>query len=87
MKVKRFSADTMRQAMAQVRQELGDDAVIISSRQLDRGVEVVVSLDARPTTSPSAESSAFFASRISVYESSARLRSYGTRYPGVERSG
>jgi flagellar biosynthesis protein FlhF len=59
VKVKRFSADTMRQAMAQVRQELGDDAVIISSRQLDRGVEVVVSLDARPTTSPSAESSSF----------------------------
>jgi len=45
VKVKRFTADTMRQAMALVRQELGEDAVILSSRQLERGgVEVVVDL-------------------------------------------
>lgn len=56
MKVKRFMADTMRQAMAHVRQELGDDAVIISSRQLDQGVEVVVSLDAKTPLSPPSSS-------------------------------
>lgn len=41
MKVKRFLAQDMRSALARIRDELGDDAVILSSRTLDGGVEVV----------------------------------------------
>jgi len=41
MKVKRFLAQDMRHALARIRDELGDDAVILSTRTLDGGVEVV----------------------------------------------
>ena len=42
MRIKTFTADTMADAMAQVREELGDDAVIVASHQgaKGRGVEV-----------------------------------------------
>ncbi|MCO4759857.1 MAG: flagellar biosynthesis protein FlhF, partial [Oceanospirillaceae bacterium] len=41
MKVKRFFAPDMRQAMARVREEVGPDAVIVSNRRVAGGVEVV----------------------------------------------
>jgi len=41
MKVKRFFAPDMRQAMARVREEIGPDAVIVSNRRVAGGVEVV----------------------------------------------
>lgn len=41
MKVKRFFAPDMRQAMARVRDEIGPDAVIVSNRRVAGGVEVV----------------------------------------------
>ena len=43
MKVKRFVADNMHQALKQVSAQLGPDAVIVSSRKLDEGIEVVAS--------------------------------------------
>jgi flagellar biosynthesis protein FlhF len=45
MRIKRFVADNMRQAMNMVRAELGDDAVIMSTRQLDDSVEVTAAMD------------------------------------------
>lgn len=64
MKLKRYLAPTMRQAMALVRDELGDDAVIMSSRKTDSGVEVVAAIDpeaqaynAQPKEEPAARSS------------------------------
>lgn len=45
MKIKRFSARTMRQALRQVRDEQGADAVILSNRSVDGGVEVVAAVD------------------------------------------
>ncbi|MGC9385409.1 MAG: flagellar biosynthesis protein FlhF [Hydrogenovibrio sp.] len=45
MKLKRYLAPNMRRAMALVRDELGDDAVIMSTRQTDEGVEVVAAID------------------------------------------
>ena len=45
MKLKRFLAKNMRQAMDSVREELGDDAVIMSTRSTDEGVEVVAAID------------------------------------------
>ena len=45
MKVKRIVADNMQQALRQVSQLLGPDAVIVSSKKLEKGIEVVAALD------------------------------------------
>lgn len=43
--VKRFTAPTMRRALQMVREELGPEAVILSSQRTGKGVEVVTSLE------------------------------------------
>ncbi|MFK2878592.1 flagellar biosynthesis protein FlhF [Rhodanobacter hydrolyticus] len=45
MKIKRFVARDMRQAMREVREEQGPDAVILSTRRLDDGIEVIAAID------------------------------------------
>jgi flagellar biosynthesis protein FlhF len=45
MKIKRYTAASMRHALASVRDEQGPDAVILSSRQIDGGVEVIAAVD------------------------------------------
>ncbi|MEI7035955.1 flagellar biosynthesis protein FlhF [Fulvimonas yonginensis] len=45
MKIKRFVAPDMRQAMRQVREEQGPDAVILSTRRLDEGIEIIAAVD------------------------------------------
>lgn len=45
MKMKRYFAPDMRRAMRQVREKQGPDAVILSSKRLDNGVEVVAAVD------------------------------------------
>lgn len=45
MKIKRFHADSMRDAMRMVREEQGADAVILSNRITEHGVEVVAAVD------------------------------------------
>lgn len=45
MRIKRFVAPNMRQAMNVVREELGEDAVILTSRYTDDGVEVTAAID------------------------------------------
>lgn len=45
MKIKRFSAPDIRQAIRQVRDELGPDAVILSNRSTSGGVEIVAAVD------------------------------------------
>ncbi|BBP45556.1 flagellar biosynthesis protein FlhF [Thiosulfatimonas sediminis] len=45
MHIKRFFAPNMRQAMNAVRQEHGDEAVILSTKQTADGVEIVAALD------------------------------------------
>ncbi|MFA5985183.1 MAG: flagellar biosynthesis protein FlhF [Methylococcaceae bacterium] len=45
MKIKRFFAADIRQAMRMVRDELGADAVILSNRSVDDGVEIVAARD------------------------------------------
>jgi len=52
MRVKRFFGADSRQAMRQVRDELGDDAVILSNKKVDNGVEIVCALDYDGDTSP-----------------------------------
>lgn len=45
MKIKRFFAADIRQAMRMVKEELGADAVIMSNRSIDGGVEIVAARD------------------------------------------
>lgn len=45
MKIKRFFAADMRQAIRMVRQELGADAVILSNKRVNGGLEVVAAMD------------------------------------------
>jgi len=45
MKIKRFVAQDMRQALRMVRETLGEDAVILSNKSVDGGVELTAALD------------------------------------------
>ena len=45
MKIKRFFAATMRAAINQVRAELGPDAVIVSSKRAEGGIEIIAAVD------------------------------------------
>lgn len=45
MKIKRFFAEDMRSAIAQVRETLGADAVILSNKSVNGGVELMAALD------------------------------------------
>jgi flagellar biosynthesis protein FlhF len=45
MKIKRYIAVSMRAALAQVRSEQGPDAVILSSRRTEEGIEVIAAVD------------------------------------------
>jgi flagellar biosynthesis protein FlhF len=45
MKIKRYTATSMRLALSQVRAEQGAEAVILSSRRIDDGIEVIAAVD------------------------------------------
>lgn len=45
MKIKRFTGKTMRDAIRQVREEQGPDALILSNRRTPEGIEVVAAVD------------------------------------------
>ena len=45
MQVKRFVAPTMRQALTKVREALGPDAVILSNRRVENGVELMTTVE------------------------------------------
>ncbi|HQU88833.1 MAG TPA: flagellar biosynthesis protein FlhF, partial [Denitromonas sp.] len=41
MNVKRYFAQTAREALRQLKEELGADAIVLSNRSVDGGVEIV----------------------------------------------
>ena len=45
MKIKRFHARTMRDALQQVREEQGPDSVILSKQRVGDGIEVIAAVD------------------------------------------
>jgi flagellar biosynthesis protein FlhF len=45
MKIKRFVGADMRQAMREVREEQGPDAVILSTRRMEDGIEIIAAVD------------------------------------------
>ena len=45
MKIKRYVDTDMRQVLRQVRAEQGPDAVILSNRRVEDGIEVIAAID------------------------------------------
>ena len=45
MKMKRYFAPSAREAMKELREEQGPDAVILSNRNVNGGVEIIAALD------------------------------------------
>lgn len=45
MRVKRFVASDMRQAMRMIREELGDEAIILGQKRTEQGIEVTTGID------------------------------------------
>ncbi|MFI4886963.1 MAG: flagellar biosynthesis protein FlhF, partial [Steroidobacterales bacterium] len=45
MKIVRHTAPDMRQALRSIREQLGEEAVILSSRRIPQGVEVTAAVD------------------------------------------
>lgn len=45
MKIKRYIAPDIRQAIRMVREELGPDAVIISNKRVDQGIEILAAME------------------------------------------
>lgn len=69
MKLKRYLAPNMRKAMTLVRDELGDDAVIMSTRNTRDGVEVVAAIDPeaqqyKETPKPASSHSSYVSSEL-----------------------
>ena len=48
MKIRRFFGKDMREALSQVKAELGSDAVIMSNRKVADGIELVAAYDKEP---------------------------------------
>ncbi len=63
MKIRRFNAETMSAAMAQVRNELGSDAVILSNNSRGGQVEIVCAVDYDQTR---LQTPAYASARVSV---------------------
>ena len=88
MKVKRYIASTSREALRQVKEELGVDAVILSNRKTRNGVEIMALADSEmsdlvhiqmPSTLPS--------NVVAHHEQNKELRtteSYSTMQPLVK---
>jgi len=52
MKIRRFVAKDMRTALAQIKEELGVDAVIMSNKKIPEGVELMAAVDYSQTVPP-----------------------------------
>ena len=85
MKVKRFFASDMRQAIRLVREAQGPDAVILSNRKVDGGVEIISAVDydesvfngaggEQPTQTPAAPSRNEYTRRPSGKDSDSKLK-------------
>ena len=76
MNIRRFVADDMRQALTSIRADLGPDAVMLSSRKLPNGVEVIAAVDYDDSllggTSPETKLDATSTAQLDEYEQIAR---------------
>lgn len=79
MRVRRFFASDMRQALGMVREELGGDAVILSNQKVAGGVELVAALDyvapaSADTEVPGAQKTAHLATPLATQQEMAHSR-------------
>src|ERR1700748_51787 len=64
MKIVRHIAPDMRQALRAIREKLGEDAVILSSRKIPEGVEVTAAVDFDASSLTGAQAAAFAAAPL-----------------------
>src|SRR5271155_1135018 len=64
MKIVRHVAPDMRQALRSIRAQLGEDAVILSSRKIPEGVEVTAAVDFDASSLTGAQAPAFAAAPL-----------------------
>lgn len=83
MKIKRYLAPSMRQVMALVRDELGDDAVIMSTRSTSEGVEVVAAID--PEAQKFNEAKSTQAATRSSYQTAETERAVGAQSDEIRK--
>ncbi|HHJ16479.1 MAG TPA: flagellar biosynthesis protein FlhF [Gammaproteobacteria bacterium] len=90
MKVKRFFAPDMRQAIRLVREAQGPDAVILSNRKVDGGIEIISALDydaalLEPQHSGSTPASEPAAAEQAVADATSENNDTYTRTPAASR--
>jgi flagellar biosynthesis protein FlhF len=73
MKIVRHTAPDMRQAMRSIREQLGEDAVILSSRKIPEGVEVTAAVDFDASTLTGAQAAALTAQPLPTQPAAASL--------------
>lgn len=72
MKIKRFVAKDMRSALADVKEFLGPDAIILSNKKVPEGVEIVAAIDAEPAPAKPRQSTPALANTAEVTQVSKR---------------
>src|SRR6185437_1743705 len=85
MKIVRHTAPDMRQALRSIREQLGEEAVILSSRRLAQGVEVTAAVDFDPASLENAAPLAVAADRPA--EQTVQARTPATAQPVRHRPG
>lgn len=85
MKIKHYRAPDMRQALRQVRDAQGPDAVILSSRKIQGGVEVVAAIDYDGADSADSQRGSYAQSDTSYAARSAESRSQSEDFAALAR--
>lgn len=80
MKIRRYVARDMRSALAQIKEELGADAVIMSNKKIAEGVELMAAVDYNQSVKPSEthsqpETSSQSAHRVDIAEDTVAFNS------------
>lgn len=82
MKIRRFVAADMKTALAQIKEELGADAVIMSNKKIVEGVEIMAAVDYYPSQSPEQSTQAQSSDPVSSQPASSQ--SIGSQVSGSE---
>ena len=83
MKIVRHIAPDMRQAMRSIREQLGEDAVILSSRKIPEGVEVTAAVDFDASSLTGAQADALTAQPLPTQPAAASLALASRSAPAV----
>lgn len=83
MRLRTFTAKTMPEAMALVRDQLGGDAIILSTGRINGGISVTAALDQTETTAPAAAEAVEAADSFEALHET--LAAHGTPAPIIER--